>query len=247
MYFNNSEELLNRIKSLKEIGKGTQGTCYLDINKNIVYKIFNQYFDNDYDKIIYTKEEFLQFKNIENNTFIWPKDIIMVKDEVVGYIISYIKARPLYTLDPLEIELNTFYGALKQTDKDINILSQNNVLTFDLMYNVLYNDNFYVTDCDEFSYNKKSKKLLLELNRYNFNMEFYYFLIIGYFDEFVADYHKLNKMYKDKDGNILEFIDMFLQCLNEYMGFEIKKLSDAKKCLNKQNIKRYNYLRDIIK
>ena len=70
MYFNNKEEVINKLESLQIIGDGSQGTCYLDSKKSLVYKIFHQFLD-DYEfdeKIKYTSCEFLRFNHISNNT-----------------------------------------------------------------------------------------------------------------------------------------------------------------------------------
>lgn len=247
MFFNSKEELINKLSNLKEIGNGSQGTCYLDIKTNLVYKIFNQFVDNDEDKINYTELEFLKFNNIKNNTFIWPQDIITIESEIVGYITQYVNARPLSTINPLEIDLNDFCNHIKLAHKDIETLSLNGVLTFDLMYNLLYNNAFFITDCDEFNYSNKNELLLLEINKYNFNFELYYFLIAGYFDEFILDHQKLYRLYRSKEEDIFAFIKLLRNYLSEYVGHDVKKLSDAYECINKKEVKQYSYFRVLSK
>ena len=249
MYFNNKEEVINKLESLQIIGDGSQGTCYLDSKKSLVYKIFHQFLD-DYEfdeKIKYTSCEFLRFNHISNNTFIWPNDVINVEDEIVGYVTKYVPVRPLYTMNPLDININILSEAIKNSQNDLYILSQNGVLTFDLMYNILYGNKIYVTDCDEFSFSKKSSGKLLEINRYNFAYEFYYFLVEGYFDEFISEYHKLNKLYKDKDDDILYFITLFKKYLSEYVGYEVTHLKEAISCLNQDNKHKRSYVRILSK
>ena len=51
-------------------------------------------------------------------------------------------------------------------------------------------------------------------------------------------------MYKDKDVDVVIFIKLFRQYLSEYIGFEVNKLSDAKKCMNKVKTKTPNYIRE---
>ena len=46
MEFKSKKDLLLKIKSLKKIGFGAQGICYLDKNTYLVYKIYNDFFDD---------------------------------------------------------------------------------------------------------------------------------------------------------------------------------------------------------
>ena len=198
------------------------------------------------DKIIYTKKELMKFSTIKNKTFLWALDTISVKDEIVGYINSFVNAKPLYKINPLRINLKKFEKCIKNVQKDIKILSDNSVLTYDIMYNILYGSRFFVTDFDEFNYSNLETKKLEQINNRNFNYELYYFLIDGYFDEFINDYDNLKKLYQEKDDDILYFINLFRKYLSEYVGKEIITLNDAPKCLNKVK-KNMIYQRDYIK
>ena len=247
MEFKSKEELLMFLKSLRMIGFGSQGTSYLNKKTGEVYKIFNQFIEDFMDdKIKYTKKELMKFSNIKNKTFLWALDTISVKDEIVGYINSFVNAKPLYKINPLRINLNKFEKCIKNVQEDINILSDNSVLTYDIMYNILYGSRFFVTDFDEFNYSNLETKKLEQINNRNFNYELYYFLIDGYFDEFINDYDNLKKLYQEKDDDILYFINLFRKYLSEYVGKEIITLNDAPKCLNKVK-KNMIYQRDYIK
>lgn len=247
MRLNSKEILLMLLEELKVIGYGSQGVCYLNEKTGEVYKIFNQAID-DYpeDKIKYTKTELMKFSAIKNKTFLWALDTIRVKDEIVGYINHFVNAKPLYKINPLRINLNKFEKCIKNVQKDIKILSDNRILTYDIMYNILYGSRFFVTDFDEFNYSNLEEKKLEQINNINFNYELYYFLIDGYFDEFINDYDNLKKLYNEKDDDILYFINIFRKYLSEYMDKEIIYLKDAPKCLNKVK-KNMIYQRDYIK
>lgn len=250
MEFKNRNDFLCFLKGLKFIGAGTQGVCYSDINGK-VYKIFRQYLDQEYlsdnflEKVDYQKEDILKFGYIKNNTFKWPEDVVIVLGEVVGYIGKFVQAKPLYNINPLNIDLDKFVRCIKRTHDDLSILSKNHVLTYDLMYNIMYGNHFYVTDCDEFSYSNR-KVGLDTRNIRNFDMELYYFLIDNYFDEFINEYSILKKMYLRKDTDILYFIELFRKKLSEYLGVNVNRLSLAKKCLNKNKLEK-EYLRGKVK
>lgn len=105
MGFKNKEDLLLKIKYLKEIGRGAQGICCLDKNNNLVYKIFYQFLDN-YKVKNYSYSETMQFSNIKNNTYIFPNDVIYVNDVIVGYIEPYVNSKDLTKIDPLKVSLD---------------------------------------------------------------------------------------------------------------------------------------------
>lgn len=247
MEFQNKEIMKIILNNLKSIGQGAQGICYHNEKTNEVYKIFHQALanKNDDDFINYTKEELLRFSNIKNKTFMWAKDTINVEDEIVGYITNYIKAKSLYEINPLKINLNKFSSCINLARKDIKIISDSGVKTYDLMYNILYGNRFYVTDFDEFNYSDLDSKVLEETNKRNFDYELYYFLIEGYFDEFIKQHKILNKMYEEKQEDILIFIELLKKYLSEYIGKEVNSLNEAKKCLNKVKQIDYVYQRNI--
>lgn len=236
MHFENKKIMLETLKKLFILGYGSQGVCYHNNVANEVYKIFHEFIDeyDEEDKINYTKEELLRFSKIKNKTFIWSKDVISVGDEVVGYITDYVEAQSLYKTNPLKINLDKFCRCVDYAKKDIKIISENGVLTYDLMYNILYGKKFYVTDFDEFSYSDRDPKILETINNRNFNYELFYFLIEGYFDEFVREYKDLSKMYQDHDCDIVDFVEIFKKYLSEYIGNEVKTLNQATKCLNRK-------------
>lgn len=246
MEFQNKEIMKIILNNLPSIGQGAQGICYYNKKINEVYKVFHQALEDDKDCFInYTKEELLRFSNIKNKTFMWAKDVINVDEEVVGYITKYINAKPLYKVNPLKINLKTFSKRISFAKDDIKIISDSGVKTYDLMYNVLYGNRFYITDFDEFSYSDFDPKVLEKTNNRNFDYELYYFLIEGYFDEFIKQYKILREMYDEKNDDILIFIDLLKKFLSEYIGDEIKTLYEARKCLNKHKKKEFIYKRDI--
>lgn len=232
----------------KKIGIGSQGICYLDVKSNKVYKIFHQ-FDDEFTKecedfcVNYTKEEILRFSHIQNDTFVWASNVIIVGEEIIGYISEFIEGKTLYTTNPLLINLDEFAKGVKKVDNDIKIISNNNVKTYDVMYNTIYGkDGIFIKDYDEYCYSDMDSNKLYEINTDNFNLEIMYFLIDNYFDEFISKNKTLKEMYKSKGININEFICLFKTHLSETLDKEIIYLKDAKKCLNKKRNK-CNYQR----
>ena len=237
MEFKNKKVMQIILNNLPIIGQGSQGICYYN-KKDEVYKIFHQAFEDD-DFINYTKNELLRFSNVKNKTFLWAKDVIVLENEIIGYITDYVKAKSLFKIDPLKM------NDISEVEKDIKIISNNGIKTYDLMYNTLYGNSFYMTDFDEFSYSDLDSKILEDMNKRNFYYELYYFLIDGYFDEFIKQYKILNKMYEEKKDNILTFIELLRKYLSEYIGSNINSLNEAKKCLNKVKQINFVYQRDL--
>ena len=239
MYFNNKKDLICFLKTKNYLGCGSQGTCFLDLNTNIVYKVFNQFLDEDYDEdeyIEYSKDDIMRYSHLVNNTFIFPKDVIIVNDVVVGYITDFVKAIHLNCVSNLCINLDNFSKGIEIANKDIKFLSDNNITLFDVVYNLLYdevNDRFYVTDCDEFGRGLDDLNYD-EYNFKNFNSEIYWFLIDGYFNEFIKGHKDLNKMYNDKDEDLLYFLKLFRKYLSEYLDKDIKYLYQDEKVRNKK-------------
>jgi len=232
----------------KEIGFGSQGICYLNKIDKKVYKIFHQVFD-EYDEdwyVCYDKKEILRFSNVINKTFIWPNDVISIKNEIVGYISDYIDAKSLYKINPLNINLDDFSKLLSVVKKDINIISNYNILSFDVMYNILYNkEGIYVVDHDEFIYTDLDCNKLNKINNDNINYEIMLFLIDGFFDDFICGYNELREMYCNKGVDIENFINAFRKCISEYLGYEIVKLQEASLCFNKSKKRKVKYQRNI--
>lgn len=245
MVFNTKKDLELYLNNLIEIGYGSQGTVYLNPVNNKTFKIFAVFEDDEYF-IHYTKEELLKFKSIVNNTFIWAEDVIMINDIIYGYISNYVDAKNLYKIDPLSININTFENSVKNAKKDIKLITNNRIKTFDVMYNIMYNGSFYVIDQDEYCYSENDYDKLLKHNNEQFDYEIYWFLIDRYFDEVVKNNTLLRELYKDKKENVLLFISALKQNLSELVGNEITYLSDASKYINKQQ-KSTEYVRSKIK
>ncbi len=232
MDFANKERLIEFLRkpNIKYLAQGGQGICYLDINTNIVYKLFYSYLDDD--NISYTKEEILFFSNIENDTFIWPLDVISIKGNVIGYTSHYKRAKNLYETNPFTVNLVKLLELMKKTKEDIKLLSEKNVAIYDMMYNTLLSSQgIYVIDTLDYGNNPVS----FEKNSRAFNAEFKYFLVDGLFDDFVMSNKILKEMYSDIKVCPIEFLKEFKKSLSEYLDSEVNNLSTARKLVRRSN------------
>ena len=243
MEFKSRIDLLSKIKSLQEIGEGSQGICYLDKNSNFIYKIYYDYLDGC--ECNYDYQNIMQFSDIKNNTYVFPKDVICVNDEIIGYIEPYVNSKDLTSIDLLKVSLDKLIYNINKVRTDIELISERGVLTFDVMYNTLYKNKFSVIDTDEYVIRDLDPSYLFDLNKERFDYVIYNFLIDNYFDEFVMSYKELYNMYRYKETDVVIFIHLLRKYLSEYLGYKVNKLSDAKECMNKVKTRYPNYIRDI--
>lgn len=249
MNFISRTYLLTYLKRLLFVGMGSQGECFFDNNTNKVYKIFHQYLDELADdwKFNFTRENLLKFSNIENNSYIFPLEVITVGDEIVGYTCNYVCGDSLFRINPLEINLDNFSKDISNTLSDVCTISENGIRSFDVMYNIIYgSDGLKIIDCDDYSFSDMDKNVLFRINCDNINFEIMCFLVDNYFDEFIGAYPLLKEMYISNGISINEFISLFRKYLSEYVGEEIHYLNDAKICLNKKK-RDVRYQRSIAK
>ncbi len=234
MNFSNKSEFDEFSKSLTFLASGSQGECFLDNKKKIVYKIFFDCFDENYF-CYYNKDDILRFNHIKNKTFIWPKKLITCNNKIIGYTSSYKKAINLYKLDPLSIDLINLEKAVKKVYLDLKLLDDNNVVIYDIMYNLLYNNsNLYAIDNTEYSIGSNT------CDNYNiFAKSVIYFLIDGYFNTYISNNKILNDMLNTIDINLLDFLKEFRLRLSIDLDKNINKLHEARKLIKKTYPKYY--------
>ena len=234
MNFISRESFNNYLKTLKFIGQGSQGMCFLRESDRTVIKVFNEYFDNE--KCGYSEEFLLRFSGIKNDTFLWPKDVILVDREVVGYTSSYRKANNLCDINPLSVNLDSLEKAVNKTEKDVKIVTDNGVKLYDVRYNILYNmGRMYVIDTLEYS----DRSVSFRENMRNIDEEVMLFLVDGFFNDFVNNDRILKEMYRDKDVSSVLFLKEFRKKLGEYIGREIIKLDTCKGIVKRRGSKAY--------
>lgn len=233
MNFKSEKQLKIYLNSLEFLGQGSQGVCYLDKTNNTVIKIFHEFFEEGITS--YKKEDILKFSNVKNKTFIWTTDVIMLNDIVIGYTMPYISARSLWEINPLLLNLDTLTKGIKNTLQDFEILSKNNIVIYDIMYNILYkNGIFKVIDTLDYSYGVNVKD-----NMRGFNLEIMLFLVDNYFNDFVNKSPILKEMYLSNSVSCIEFIEALRYALSSYIGTKITRLNEAKKLIRRIEKPRY--------
>lgn len=245
MRFETMDDLESFLRCNKQyiLDSGTQGVCY-KIEDN-VYKIFYQYYDDDCDIMLsYSGDDIMQFSSFINNTYVFPSDLIMVGNEVVGYITKYVQGVSLFKVNPLKINLDKFQLFLELAMSDIRKISDNGVVSYDVMYNILYGrDGFKVIDTLEYSYSDIDRVELYNINYTRFIYEVRLFLIDGLFDKFINGNSVLYNLCYDNQASFLEFVKEFRKRLSENEGYLISSLGEANKSMSRVEGKRLRYMR----
>ena len=228
-----------RKPQIKFLNFGSQGQCYLDRSNKKVYKIFNSFFYEGFEND-YQEEDILKFSGILNNTYIWPSEVITVDNKIIGYIIPFIKGTELCQINPLSVNLSQLVNHLGAVYEDNIIISQNGIVAYDVMYNILYGNNgVNIIDTDDYNFNYfgKSYEEILKINNRNINFAFKVFIIDNYFNEFVNQFSELREMYEDLDLESRIFIISLQKKLSELLDLELNYLKDALTFKNKKRIK----------
>lgn len=140
------------------------------------------------------------------------------------------------------VNLNSFAKAINKSYKDIELLTNNDIKIYDIMYNILYSKG-KINVIDTMEYSKRN--VTLKENSEGFNLELKYFLVDNLFNNFVNSNSFLKDLYDSKDANALELLNELKRKLSEYVGFEITMLNEVRMLTSK--IDRPKYIREISK
>ena len=229
------KELDNLLYNLVYIGSGSQGTCYLDKSTNTVYKVFHSY--SDRESSFYSVSDIMSIKDEFNNTYYFPKDVILVNGKVEGYTLDYFKGYNLCMMNPFNINLDSFEVILSKVYSDIRSISDKNILSYDVLYNIMYSkEKLAVIDTLDYTIFSDT----YDINRYNFDLGIKLFLVDGYFDHFIYSDILLREFFESKDVSSLEFLKVFRKKLSEYLDYRVCALNDASSLVRKS---KHHYIR----
>ena len=122
MIFNSKKELLMYLKYIIELGYGSQGITYHDKKLNKAIKVYHEVFDDEMSYLTKNKEETLKFNQAVNNTYIFPDDVLMLNDKIVGYTSKFVSGKNLQYINPLSVNINNLMQSLKQVKEDTKFL-----------------------------------------------------------------------------------------------------------------------------
>lgn len=236
MEFKTREGVYHFLKSCTYIDEGSQGRCYVDRERKLVYKVYFNFFDPIEEDKIFEKSEILRFKDAKSNFVMFPKDIITLNGLIIGDITKYVNATNLYKINPFRISLNRLIRLCELALKEIELLSKQNIKTDDMAHNLLLGRKLYLIDTFDYTWSEVSYAENLSCNEYQFNLSIMYFLISNLFEEIVATSDILREMYntEGKGISITEFINELKNYLSKILGKEITRLGEARVLRNKK-------------
>ena len=190
-YFKNGNEYEDYLSDacVKKIGSGREGIAYLTKDNDVVKRIIGDCFLDDCDnKDIYKKDrKIIMAQDYDVNTYLFPKQLLMIDDLIVGYVTDYfpnniIKCRSPYNGDIKDIDADRLLAAYYEMVEDTKKISEDNVLVYDLTCNLLFNNeklaaidtlNYYVSDKSTLKENLEtlSYALLCELHYHDCHFE----------------------------------------------------------------------------
>lgn len=244
MHFKSILEVEEFKKKLEPLSSGIQGSCYLEVSSNTVYKLFEGWDEDDFDD--FTSEEILQFDDVKTRTFVFPNDCLYLNGRVIGYTSKFKLGRLLWEIDPLTVDLNKFLGMLEVAIEDIKYISKQGVNVYDIMYNIMLGDGIFVIDTVEYTRSPGAQDEKFDRNAKGFNLEVIRFLIDGYFDELLLHNEILLKMYRSSGLNmsVVDFVIILKNYISATIGHEIKTLGEARELMNKEDRKRLYFRKE---
>ena len=147
--FKNIEDLNKYIDihKIKILGSGIEGTCYL-LDIGLVMKVL-------FKEVNLSNE--LQFKDINNSSFIFTKNIGLIDGKVKSLYMDYAEGCNLKKHIPVEQKITTIGEQLQVLVDDIKEISKLGILVRDFhSENVIYNNNFKIIDTNNYTIEDKN-------------------------------------------------------------------------------------------
>ena len=213
--------------NLAFLGRASEGTCKRLNNKETM-----KYLDGPYVSL--NEEQILMFKDIKNKTYLFPYKILYINNEIMGYITRYSSGKNLIEVPRDTIRFDKFIIGSKNVEDDTKNLSDEGVLTHDILFNILYkNGIFHMIDTYYYEIVDEDNESLYKENISYFNYSLLEFLVKDRFYKFVFTSKELSELYKEAENgeSIIPFLEMLRQRLSEYCDKDVKVVRDAKKAM----------------
>lgn len=146
-------ENYNELEAVKEdgyrLGSGAFGTCYLMPNGFEVYKLF----DDTEIQYYYDLKFFDHLLDVKNDSYVFPENLIYVKDKIIGYSMRYVFGQTLTNCFE-KIKLSNLPKFISKLEIDTKKISDSFIKTSDIaLRNTIVNKKgFYFIDTDDYLY-----------------------------------------------------------------------------------------------
>ena len=135
------------------IGSGAQGTAYLTMDEGIIYKKLDLTYDALYSFKDYSEaRHIITVDDFDLDCFAFPIDLYSISNsQYLGYTSKYFKG------DKLKNNNESDYRFME----DVNVLSKYDIFLYDLVQNLLYNEEqFMAIDTTNYGLEESSYRLL---------------------------------------------------------------------------------------
>lgn len=136
-----SEQAVNaycKKKAIRELGTGSEGTCYLG-KDGIAYKDMSEGYRSEQ----YIPEDIITTADYQNKSFLFPHVLFVVGDELMGYTsdaVKYNQTSYKYLFDNGidHIDFDKLYAAYEVMYEDAIKLAEDGICIYDLPYNIVF-------------------------------------------------------------------------------------------------------------
>lgn len=229
LHFLNDEHFNAFLTNTKYLASGSEGECYKLVDNTVLKYLNGPCYEEK------SKEELLQFKNIAIPNFIFVKNLVYIRDRIVGVLMQYVVGKSVYN-GLQQIKILNLIKAFDDLIKATKSLSEQGIRVDDTATsNMIYNKNrFYLIDT--INYKKESNpSQIFKSNMHDLSLNIYESILNREILEFMKTIPEIRDF--NLDSNLLinpsYVLNVLLNKLNEYFGYEIKNIKEASKKLNK--------------
>ena len=162
-YFIDIHDYRDYLSSLKlrRIGSGSEGVAFLTIDGKVL-KTFNNNFKPRVKEE--EKDDIIMSQDYNVSSYLFPEQLLILNGLIVGYICEYFPGNVIKFSAPYngrieDIDVDNLIGSYHKMVKDTEMISQENILIYDIGFNLLFN-NYDLVAIDTFNYYKDNLSTL---------------------------------------------------------------------------------------
>lgn len=244
LHFKTQEHLDAFLSNLQSIGHGSEGDCY-KLDSQTVLKYLN---GPSYEPL--TREQILQFSDINICNYIFIKNIVYLQDEIVGVLMKYIDGKNIFDHRLHKTKYDNILKAFEDLMGGTRKLSDSFIHIVDpYSTNIIYkNKKFYIVDTMGYKIDdrihssivlEKQLKSTDDIYTSNIRMlsfQIYNCLLTRLVKHYLVTIPDLRNYERNKDflENPVLFLNIVKNKLSEYCEEEIKTVEQADKVLKKR-------------
>lgn len=218
----------------KFLGKGINGSCYLDEETGEVIKIYNNSLILDSIPS--------EFVGLYNSTYVFPKRMILDPNtgKRVATVFRYIDS---LSLDKKDIDIDDIINSIDKCYNDTDKISKQEIVTFDVFpKNMLYDDSIKIIDIDYYNIGDLKDYNLIKLRNIttlNKGLGVLFFDIFSDLPNLINGNPVLKELFyqcftlNNDNRTLKEFLLHLKKIVQEQEQKEIKMASEFRKILSK--------------